>query len=61
MTTMFNNMSTSPMDLLPSFEDNYNRWIEYMFISFVAHLNLPKYDHEANEMLEKIIVSLKKQ
>lgn len=61
LTTMFNNMSTSPMNLLPSFEDNYNRWIEYMFISFVAHLNLPKYDHEANEVLEKIIVSLKKQ
>ena len=61
LTAMFNDMSTSPMNLLPSFEDNYNRWIEFIFISFVAHLNLPKYDHEANEVLEKIIVSLKKQ
>ena len=60
LTAMFNDMSTSPMNLLPSFEDNYNRWLEYMFISFVAHLNLPKYDHEANEELGKIIDSLKK-
>lgn len=59
LTAMFNDMSTSPMALLPSFEDNYNRWIEYMFISFVAHLNLPHYDHEANDVLEEILSKLR--
>ena len=55
LTRLFNDMSTSPQAILPSFEDNYNKWIEYMFISFVAHLDYPDIDHEANDALAKIL------
>lgn len=60
LTALFNEMSTSPKALLPSFEDNYHKWIEYMFISFVANLEIPDYDHEANAALENILECIKK-
>ena len=55
LTAMFNEMFENPQALLPSFDDNYNKWIEYMFVSFVAHLDIPEYDHDANEALAKIL------
>ncbi len=58
LTALFNNMSNSQA-LLPSFEDNYKKWREYMFISFIAHLDVPDYDHHANEALCKILESIK--
>lgn len=60
LTELFNEMSTNPKALLPSFDDNYNKWMEYMFISFVAHLDIPKnYDHDANVAIASIIESIK--
>lgn len=59
LTAMFNDMSENPKALLPSFEDNYNKWIEFMFISFVAHLDVPDFDHEANVALSQILEKLK--
>lgn len=59
LTKMFNEMSTSPKALLPSFEDNYNKWIEYMFISFLTNLDVPEYDHQANQLLSEIIENIK--
>lgn len=55
LTSMFNDMSENPKALLPSFEENYNKWMEYMFVSFVAYLNIPDYNEEANNKLEFII------
>ena len=61
LTELFNEMSTNPKALLPSFDDNYNKWMEYMFISFVAHLDIPKgYDHDANIAIAAIMESIKK-
>lgn len=59
ITAMFNEMSTNPKALLPSFEDNYNKWLEYMFISFIAHLDIPDFDHEANQALQNILERIK--
>ena len=55
LTNLFNDMTTKPTLLVPSFEENYNKWMEYMMISFIAHLEVPKYDHAANEALEVIL------
>lgn len=52
-------MSTNPKALLPSFEDNYHKWLEYMFISFVATLEIPDYDPEANMVLEVLLKKIK--
>lgn len=59
LTAMFNEMSSSPKVLLPSFEDNYNKWLEYMFVSFVAHLDMPDIDTEANNMIKILLDSIK--
>lgn len=59
ITRMFNDMSTNPQALLPSFDDNYNKWLEYMFISFVAHMNVPDYNPEANKVLAEILDNLR--
>lgn len=59
LTAMFNEMSTNPKALLPSFEDNYNKWLEYMFVSFIAHLDIPDFDHEANQALQNILERIK--
>lgn len=59
LTEMFNEMSERPQSLVPSFEDNYNRWIEFMFISFIVHLDIPDFDPEANQTLALILESIK--
>lgn len=59
LTNMFNDMLENPKAILPSFEDNYNKWIEYMFISFVANLNVPDYDINANQALFRILKDIK--
>ena len=59
LTALFNEMSTNPKALLPSFEDNYHKWLEYMFISFVATLEIPDYDPEANMVLEILLKKIK--
>lgn len=59
LAALFNEMSTNPKALLPSFEDNYHKWLEYMFISFVATLEIPDYDPEANMVLEILLKKIK--
>jgi hypothetical protein len=59
ITRIFNEMSKNPQAILPSFDDNYNKWMEYMFISFIAHLDVPEFDHQANIALSKIISEIK--
>lgn len=41
-----------------SFENNYNRWKEYMFVSFVSDIAIPDYDPVANEELNNILNKL---
>lgn len=41
-----------------SFENNYNRWKEYMFVSFVSDVAIPDYDPVANDKLKNILNKL---
>lgn len=59
LTALFNDMSVNPKALLPSFEDNYHKWLEYMFISFVATIEIPDYDSKANMVLEELLNGIK--
>ncbi len=59
ITKMFDEMSANPQAILPSFDDNYNKWLEYMFISFVAHMDVPEYDQQANQALSEILDSIR--
>ena len=60
MTSLFNDILSSSGRYTPAYEANYNTWLEYMYIAFIAHINVPDYDREANEALKVILDELKK-
>ena len=58
LADIFNDIVTSGKALTPGFKDNYNRWLEYMFISFIANINLPDCDPIANTKVSNILKNL---
>lgn len=58
LTALFDDLTDNPKALTVSFEDNYYMWLEYMYISFIAHLEIPEYDKEANHQIAEIINTL---
>jgi len=59
MTSLFNDILSTSDSYTPAYEANYNTWLEYMYIAFIAHLNAPEYNREANDELKVILDSLK--
>lgn len=60
MTQLFNEILSSAGRYTPAYEANYNTWLEYMYVAFIAHINVPDYDRAANDELKVIIDELKK-
>ena len=50
---------TQVKDARKMFEDNFNKWKEYMIISFIAHLNVPDFDRDANQALTELLHQIK--
>lgn len=59
MTALFNEILSSSGRYTPAYEANYNTWLEYMYIAFIAHINVPDYDREANDKLKEVLDSLR--
>ena len=59
ITQLFNDILSSSERYTPAYEANYNKWLEYMYVAFVAHVNVPDYDREANDELKTILEALK--
>jgi hypothetical protein len=59
-TSLFNDILSMSECFTPAYEANYNTWLEYMYVAFVANLNVPEYDHEANDELKKLLDDIKK-
>lgn len=59
-TTLFNDILSLSECFTPAYEANYNSWLEYMYVAFIANLNVPEYDHEANDELRKLLEEIKK-
>lgn len=55
LAAIFDNLNSGETSITPAFEDNYSSWVEYMFVSFIAHLNVPDYDVEANHQLADLL------
>lgn len=55
MTALFNDILSSAGRYTPAYEANYNTWLEYMYIAFIAHINVPDYDRAANDELKIIL------
>lgn len=58
LTDMFNEILTSSQRFTPAYDANFNTWLEYMYLSFVAHLNVPNFDRDANNQLKEILVNI---
>lgn len=58
LTSLFDDLTDNPKSMTVSFEDNYYTWLEYMYVSFIAHLEVPEYDKEANRQIAEIINKL---
>ena len=60
MTHLFDDILTSSNRYTPAYEANYNSWLEYLYVAFIAHLNVPDPEkREANDALKKILDELK--
>ena len=61
LTALFVALNESDNALTPSFEMNYNRWLEFLYISFIGGSDrVPKIDDiQANNAVAKIIEQLK--
>ncbi|MCR5679917.1 MAG: putative virulence factor [Prevotella sp.] len=55
LTALFDDLTDNPKAMTLSFENNYYTWLEYIYVSFIAHLDVPEYDKEANRQLSEII------
>lgn len=59
ITQLFNDILSSTYQYTPAYEASYNSWLNYLYIAFIAFINVPDYDHEANEKLKTILDELK--
>lgn len=59
MTHLFDDILTSSNRYTPAYEANYNSWLEYLYVAFIAHLNVPDPEkREANDALKQILDEL---
>ena len=59
ITKLLDNILSDENEFPPSFMTYYNNWIEYMYVAFIAHLEIKDYNHEANNKLKVILDELK--
>lgn len=59
ITEVFNKILDSSERFTPSYDANYNSWIEYMYIAFIAHINVPEFDREANDALKTLLENMR--
>lgn len=59
LTHLFNDILSSSGRYTPAYVANYNSWLEYMYIAFVAHIDVPEFDRVANDELKDLLAVLK--
>ena len=59
ITKLLDDILSDENEFPPSFMTYYNNWIEYMYVAFIAHLEIRDYNHEANNRLKAILDELK--
>lgn len=60
MTDLFDDILSSVKRFTPAYTANYNLWIEYMYIAYIAHVNVPSdFNPEANNEVADILSTIK--
>ena len=60
ITALFDDILSSSCRFTPAYDANYNKWLEYMYIAYIANIKVPEYDIEANNLLKEIIDDFRK-
>lgn len=58
MAALFDALHDNTESMTPSFDAQYYTWLEYVMLSFIAKVEVPDYNHEANDQLGKILEEL---
>lgn len=58
IASLFDSLHDNDTALTPSFEVQYNSWLERMMLSFISHAELPDYDKEANRQIGVILENI---
>ena len=45
--------------MTPSFDNQYYKWLEYMYIAFISHVEKPNVNPKANDSLKEILDTIK--
>lgn len=62
MTALFDDILTSSKQFPPSYDANYNSWLEHLFVASIAHVKMPEgYNREANDELKTNLYALTNQ
>lgn len=59
LTALFSEILSSALRFTPAYDANFNTWLEYMYMAFVAHLNVPNFDRDANDALKEILSGIR--
>lgn len=60
MTALFDDILSSVKRFTPAYTANYNLWLEYMYIAYIAHIDVPSdFNPEANNEVAAILSSIK--
>lgn len=59
ITQVLDNILANDDQFAPSFTDTYDKWLDYMYVAHIAHLEVKDYNHEANNKLKVILDELK--
>lgn len=58
ITKVFNEILSAEGNFTPAYKANFYSWLEYMYVAFVANLNVPEYDRDANNHLKAVLDEL---
>ncbi|MCM1152430.1 MAG: putative virulence factor [Muribaculum sp.] len=59
ISALFDMLNDNPAGMPPSFDNHYYRWLKYMTAGFIARIQVPDYDREANEKLSTLLADIK--
>ncbi|MDE6218344.1 MAG: putative virulence factor, partial [Muribaculaceae bacterium] len=59
ISEIFSSLKENPSQMTPSFDNQYYKWLEYMYIAFISHVEKPNVNPKANDSLKEILDTIK--
>lgn len=59
LTGLFNDILSAAGQFTPAYVANYNSWLAFMYVAFLAHIQVPDFNRAANDKLKELLTVLK--